>query len=240
MASDRAGSSHENHATESIPQVERTPASTSSLAQYAEDWLLPGAHDRYAVSREPNRYRHWAHEEKLVGRWLRSCSPGALVLDMPCGTGRFTELVHSCGHRLISADLSWQMVHFASRQAPAGFHHVCCDLAAPGLKDASVDMVLLWRLFHHFRTDEDRRTALAQARRLARRYVILSYYNRHCLTYWARRFVRGMLRRPPKCRGAIWTSKLIALATEVGLRPVEIHHYRPGISINSAACFAVE
>jgi len=215
-------------------------AETSSLARYAAHWLLPGADDRYALSRDPKRYRHWAHEEALVGRWLRRCEPGALVLDLPCGTGRFTDLVHTCGHRLISADLSWQMVYFAGQHAPAGCYQVCCDLATPSFQEGSIDIVLCWRIFHHFRTDEHRRTALLQLRRLARRYVILSYYNRHCVTYWTRRFVRGVLRRPPKCTGAIWTSRLIALAKEVGLRPVEIHHYRPGISINSAVCLAVE
>ena len=60
------------------------------------------------------------------------------------------------------------------------------------------------------------------------------------MTYWSRRFVRKALMREPKCRGAIWTAELLELADRFAFEPVEIHHYRPGFSINSAACFRVK
>jgi len=226
----------EQHPNATLPRPE-----SSSLAKYAEHWLLPDAEYRYAETRDRRRFRHYDTEQTIVGRWLRLCESGAVVPDLPCGTGRFSELVRDCGHRLIRGDLSYPMVAHARTLGPN--EHVigqlCCDLAMPPLKPASVDVVLVWRLFHHCRTPQDRQTVLAQARRLARRYVIISYYNRRSITYWSRRFVRKALFRAPKCRGAIWTSALIALSNEVGLEPVEIYHYRPGISINSAACFAV-
>lgn len=217
------------------------PSASSSLAKYAEHWLLPEAEIRYADSRERRLYRHYDREQTVVGRWLRQCPPGAAVLDLPCGTGRFSELVAECGHRLVRADLSYQMVAHARRLGPN--EHVlgdlCCDLAHPPLREGSIDVVMVWRLFHHCRTPEDRETVLRQARRLARRYVIISYYNRASVTYWARRTVRKALFREPKCRGAIWTRELLRTAGGLGLEPVEIYHYSPGISINSAACFAV-
>ncbi len=223
----------------------KNPAGTtnerSRLAKYAEHWQLPDAETRYARSRSRKQFRHYDKEESLVGRWLRLCAPGATVLDLPCGTGRFSELVADCGHRLIRADLSYRMVAHARQLGPS--EHVlgdlCCDLANPPMKPASVDVVLVWRLFHHCRTPEDRAIVLEQARRLARRYVIISFYNRASFTYWGRRFVRAMLRREPKCRGAIWTSDLRTAADRAGLEPIEIYHYRPGLSINSAACFQV-
>ena len=213
----------------------------SPLAKYAEHWQLPDAEFRYADTRSRKRFRHYDKEEELVGKWLRLCEPGAIVLDLPCGTGRFSELTAACGHKLIRADLSCQMVAHAHRLGPNEhvLGNLCCDLAVPPLKPASVDIVLVWRLFHHCRTPQDRDVVLQQARRLARRYVIISFYNRASLTYWSRRFVRGILCREPKCRGAIWTSDLLAAAGRAGLEPVEICHYRPGLSINSAACFRV-
>jgi len=213
----------------------------SSLAKYAEDWLTPEAEIRYAETRQRALFRHYDTEQKLVGRWLRLCEPGAVVLDLPCGTGRFNELTKSCGHRLIRGDLSLQMVAHAMHLGPSEhcLGNLCCDLAAPPLMPASVDIVIVWRLFHHCRTPQDRRMVLQQASRLARRYVIISYYNRASITYWSRRFVRRILCRAPKCRGAIWTHELLEIAEQMGLDPVEIYHYRPGISINSAACFAV-
>lgn len=219
----------------------RTTSEGSRLAKYAEHWQLPDAETRYARSRSRTRFRRYDQEDALVGRWLRLCVPGATVLDLPCGTGRFSELVARCGHRLIRADLSYRMVAHARQLGPS--EHVlgdlCCDLANPPMRPASVDIVLVWRLFHHCRTPEDRAIVLEQARRLARRYVILSFYNRASVTYWGRRLIRAMLRREPKCRGAIWTSDLRAAADQADLEPIEIYHYRPGLSINSAACFRV-
>lgn len=213
----------------------------SQLAKYAEHWLLPEAEIRYADSRERRLYRHYDREQAVVGRWLSLCEPGAVVLDLPCGTGRFSALVGQCGHRLIRGDLSYQMVAHARRLGPNDhvLGDLCCDLARPPLAAGSVDIVLVWRLFHHCRTPEDRATVLRQAGRLARKYVIISYYNRASITYWARRTVRKMLWREPKCRGAIWTGELLRTAAEAGLELVELYHYSPGISINSAACFCL-
>jgi SAM-dependent methyltransferase len=231
--------------TETHEMVRKSPPSeqgSSQLAKYAEHWLLPEAEIRYADSRERRTYRHYDKEQMLVGRWLGRCEPGAVVLDLPCGTGRFSGLIAQCGHRLIRGDLSYQMVAHARRLGPN--EHVvgnlCCDLAAPPLASGSVDVVLVWRIFHHLRTPEDRATVLRQARRLARQYVILSYYNRASITYWTRRAVRKTLLREPKCRGAIWTGELLRTAAAEGLEPIELYHYRPGISINSAACFRVK
>lgn len=222
----------------------RQPASgseSSPLAKYAEHWKRPNAEYRYADTRDPRRFKHFETEHRIVSGWLRLCAPGATVLDLPCGTGRFNELVPACGHRLLRGDLSYQMVAHARRLGPniAVVGDLCCDLSHPPLADKSVDIVLIWRLFHHLRTPEDRLTALRQGARLAREYVIISFYNRGSVTYWARRFVRKALLREPKCRGAIWTAELHRLAAEAGLEPVEVVHYRPGLSINSAACFRV-
>jgi len=225
------------------PRKTTDPAggASSSLAKYAEHWLPPGAGGRYADRRERRVYRHYDQEQAVVGRWLRLVEPGAVVLDLPCGAGRFSELVAQCGHRLIRGDLSFEMVSHARRVGPD--HHVigdlCMDLAVPPLAPGSVDAVLVWRLFHHCRTPSDRETVLRQARLLAGRYVIVSYYNRASITYWMKRFFRNVVRRKPKARGAIWTSELMRLAEQVGLTPVEVYHYARGISINSAACFSV-
>ncbi len=209
--------------------------------RYGEDWLTPGAGSRYADTRDPGRFRNWQAEQALVGRWLRSCPAGSRVLDLPCGTGRFSGLVAECGHRLIRADLSLEMVVQARQLGPN--HHVlgdmCCDLAVPPFSAGSMDAVLVWRLFHHLRSPADRQMVLDRARQLSRGLVIISFYNRENLTYWCRKLIRGALRRPPKCRGAIWTRELREAADRAGLDLVELRHFRPGISLNSAACFRV-
>ena len=216
-------------------------ASASPLAKYAEHWRLPGAETRYAATRLPGLYGRYEQEDAVVGRWLRLCPPESTVLDVPCGTGRFNQLLAALGHRVIRADLSLQMVAHARQLGPNTneIGSVCFDLARPPLRPRSVDAVLIWRFFHHCRTPEDRLLVLLRAAALARRYVILSFYNRECVSYWSQRATRKLLGREPKCRGAIWTRELYELAAHAGLTPLEIHHYRRGLSINSAACFGV-
>lgn len=213
----------------------------SPLAKYAGDWLQPDAENRYERSRTRDQYRFYDAEQRFVGRWLRQCPPGALVLDLPCGTGRFNGLTAECGHKLIRADLSYQMVARAAQSGPSdhALGNLCCDLGRPPLAEGSVDIVLVWRLFHHCRTREDREMVLRQARRLARRFVIISYYNRASFTYWSKGELRKLIGREPKGRGAIWTSDLLDMAARAGLKLVDVRHYCRWISINSAACFSV-
>ncbi len=220
---------------------EEGSGTNSSLAQYAADWLHPGAARDYELSRTRGRFRNYDREERLVGRWLRLCQPGALVLDVPCGSGRFSQLVAKCGHHLLRADLSQVMVSHARQAGPNGHSigDLCCDLGKPPLRPGSVDVVLLWRLFHHCHSDHDRGLMLRRAAELARRYIILSFYNRENVTFWGRRVIRAALKRPPKGTGAVWTRDLIAMAGTLELEVVEVRHYRRGISMNSAVCFRV-
>ena len=74
---------------------------------------------------------------------------------------------------------------------------------------------------------------------MARKYVIMSYYDRGCLTYWTQMISQKCFRTRPKLGGAIRTSELLNEAANAGLTPVEIHHYRRFISINSAICFSM-
>ncbi len=212
------------------------------LGRYAKDWMSDEQAARYVVSRRPDRYKHYDMEQKLVGGWLSLCRPGAIVLDLPCGTGRFNELTRQHGHRLIRADRSAAMLAQARTLGPND--HVigefCCDLARPPLPPQSVDIVIVWRIFHHLRTWDDRRTVLTQAARLARHSLIMSYYDRTCLTYWTQMLSQKCFRTRPKLGGAIRTSELLDLTASLGLTPVGLHHYRRFISLNAAACFSTQ
>lgn len=225
----------------SEPDGSQPTGGKSRLYRYAADWMQPDAENRYAASRQPGQYSRWAQEQRIVRRWLDLCEPGAVVLDLPCGTGRFSGLVQECGHRLIRSDLSYLMVAKAAQTGPNQhcLGNICCDLAQPPLAEKSVDVVLLWRLFHHFKNTEDRTIALQQAARLARRYVILSYYNQASLTYWGNRAFRTLIRRPIKGAGAIRTSELHQITEQSGLALHDIFHFRHRLSINSAACLAL-
>jgi len=117
---------------------------------------------------------------------LRSLDPEAwagpnspLILDAPCGYGRFTDLIVSEGARLVSSDLARPMVERAL-EIRDSVHHpggAAADLRG-GLpfKPAAFDYVFSMRLFHHLHASEDRRAVLAEFARVASGGVVMSFY----------------------------------------------------------------
>jgi SAM-dependent methyltransferase len=55
----------------------------------------------------------------FVARVVEACPPDGIVLDVPCGTGRYFELVVAHGRRVVGADQSAGMVEQARSRALA-------------------------------------------------------------------------------------------------------------------------
>lgn len=101
-----------------------------------------------------------------------------VILDAPCGYGRFSGLAGERGFRIVSCDLSPNMVLRAlERLGPEPGRGVVADLVR-GLpfKAETFDAILSMRLFHHLHGEADRRAVLAEFARAARGGVVLSYY----------------------------------------------------------------
>ncbi|SRR5216683_133226 len=49
-------------------------------------------------------------QERWVARLLRACPAASVVLDAPCGTGRYFPMVAAAGHRVVGIDQSAGMV----------------------------------------------------------------------------------------------------------------------------------
>jgi demethylmenaquinone methyltransferase/2-methoxy-6-polyprenyl-1,4-benzoquinol methylase len=93
--------------------------------------------------------------------------PGAVVLDLACGTGDLTRLAARRGYRTVGADLSWGML----RADPAGVgpdgavSAVQCDASRLPLATASVDGIVCGYALRNF---TDLAAALAEAGRILR------------------------------------------------------------------------
>ena len=88
--------------------------------------------------------------------------PGAVVLDLACGTGDLTRLAARRGYRTIGADLSWGMLQ-ADRDAAGSA--VQCDASRLPLATASVDGIVCGYALRNF---TDLAAALAEAGRILR------------------------------------------------------------------------
>ena len=155
---------------------------------------------------------------------LRRLSPLDSVLDCPCGAGRFLPSIALFASRVWAIDQSGPMVQLA-RQAspPAGF--AIADADALPLPDRSVDAVVCSRLLHHLPAADERVRILAEAGRVARRAVIVSFTDADT---WKGR--RSASRRRSIPRGQL---RLDALTANLKLEP-------PVLRVASLfSCFAV-
>jgi len=116
----------------------------------------------------------------LTQRTLRAAlaglAPGSTVLDIPCGTGRFTDFLLCSGYRVMGADISPEMIAEARRKAPANPRGLLgfpvCDVEWLPFADKSIDCTLTAR-FLHLAPAEMWPRIFAELKRVARSRVVL-------------------------------------------------------------------
>ena len=142
------------------------------------------AHAQKYFDKHRNSFaRRMSHrrDEQLARRALAMVGEPGLVLDLPCGAGRFWPLLAEKQNRvIIGADNSAAMVETACASQPS--HIVgrvqplqtsAFDIALP---DNSVDSIFCMRLLHHIGEAEHRMTILKQFHRVTRDSVVLSLW----------------------------------------------------------------
>jgi ubiquinone/menaquinone biosynthesis C-methylase UbiE len=137
------------------------------------------------------RLSHWRDEQ--VGRKALALAgdPG-LVLDLPCGAGRFWPMLAEKPNRvIIGADNSESMIKTAMQGQPAEvvkrvqpLHTSAFDIALP---DNSVDSIFCMRLLHHIGEAEHRRVILREFERVTRDSVIVSLWVDGNFKAWKRK-----------------------------------------------------
>lgn len=126
------------------------------------------------------RLSHW-RDEQLARKALAMASHPGLVLDLPCGAGRFWPLLAEHANRvIIGADNSAHMLDVAQRTQPPVILERVRTLQTSAfdidLPDRSVDCVFAMRLLHHIGDADNRRTMLREFRRVTRDTVIVSLW----------------------------------------------------------------
>lgn len=163
---------------------------------------------RYEVGGKSAAYaarnpRRDAREQALLAR-LWPGRPGESVLDLPCGAGRLLPLLQARGHRVFHADGALAMLREA--RAAAAAHGdaappaVAADALAMPFADRTIDGVVMFRFLHHL-PPEHRGAAIAEACRVARRFLVLSFFHPCSFHHLQRRL--GQLAGNPPVRFAV-------------------------------------
>lgn len=140
-------------------------------------------------------------EFNLLTGLLATQGHSRTVLDLPCGGGRVSPPLAPHTDLLIEADIALGQVRYGMTNGRVATKQVW--MTASGfhipLKDASVDGAVCIRLNHHLPLPEERERLVRELLRVARRFVIMTFFDFHSLKNTLRRMRKPFDGKPPKC-----------------------------------------
>jgi ubiquinone/menaquinone biosynthesis C-methylase UbiE len=169
----------------------------------------------------PERQRRNARKWAMIRRALVHAGGIRTVLDLPCGTGRFTGHLGREGYDVIGSDIAMEMMQVAAEQLKGTPHlhgYVRADAERLPLADSTIDCVMSIRFLLHI----DPATRISIVREMARvstRWLILDYRHKHSYRYMTLR-LRQILgvpsaRKLPQVSRAEMTRELEAAGVRV-------------------------
>jgi ubiquinone/menaquinone biosynthesis C-methylase UbiE len=182
--------------------------------------------------RTPRRQRRNARKWAAIQKALALTHGVRTIVDLPCGTGRFTGHLARAGYQVIGSDISIEMMQQAAR-APTVQHgniagYVRGDAEALPFAAKSVDCLMSIRFLFHV-DPQTRRRMLREFGRVSRRWVIADYRHKYSLRYgvWKISRALGLTRRPFE---RVSVKSMTAEFEDAGLRVLKIVPVRRWLS----------
>lgn len=172
-------------------------------------------------------------EKYLIYRALRyaGVNPPAVILDVPCGTGRLSIYLAQKGFKVRGTDLSPEMIALTreklkDQKLTEKIMVEVEDAESLSYPSNSFDAAVCLRLFGHT-PPQVRKKILRELNRIIKRYLVLMYSHKNCL--------QGFLRKKSRSKKRIeWhpvTYKQIEEELDIaGLEKVKCFFLLPGIS----------
>jgi ubiquinone/menaquinone biosynthesis C-methylase UbiE len=161
---------------------------SSSIVSQREVYEVNNRYDnrlaRLYLEKHKNGFWRWLSslcEQRMAARALVLAGDPKVVLDLPCGAGRFWKLLgRKPDRQLVAADYSQDMINTALKFQPPyivqRFKALQTSAFEIALSDASVDCIFCMRLLHHIGTREARAKILREFHRVSRDTVCLSLW----------------------------------------------------------------
>ena len=168
--------------------------------------------------------------EAQIGRKaLRMVGDPNLVLDLPCGAGRFwTMLAEKQNRLIIGADNSADMIAVACQSQPeevvARVKTLQTSAFAIDLPDNSVDCIFSMRLLHHIGQSSDRALLFKEFHRVSRDSVLISLWVDGNFKAWKK--ARGRKRLDVAPEGTTYQNRFVIPA-----RTIEAEFREAGFTI---------
>lgn len=151
-------------------------------------------HAKYYFEKHENefwrRLSNW-RDHQIARKALRIAGNPKSVLDTPCGTGRFWDVLAENPERIIHAsDYSQNMLDagmaFRAPELTRRVHSFQASAFSLPVEDNFVECVFCIRFVHHLTKPEDRLTLLKEFHRVATDSVIISLWVDGNLKSWVR------------------------------------------------------
>jgi len=152
-------------------------------------------HARACLAKSPDsltRRLALAREKQWVRQALKLAGEPGLVLDLPCGAGRFWPVLAERGNRVIlAADPSQQILDHCVAHHPVEVlqrvRTFQSSVFAIGLPENAVDCIFCTQLFQHVSDSQHRLVLLREFHRVSRDTVIVSLWMDGKVMAWHRR-----------------------------------------------------
>jgi len=182
--------------------------------------------------RTPKRQRRNARKWAAIQKALALANGVKTVVDLPCGTGRFTGHLARAGYEVVGSDISAEMMGQAAK-LPSVQHanirgYVRADAENLPFRSKSTDCLMSIRFLFHV-DPETRRRMLREFGRVSRRWVIADYRHKYSFRYgvWKLSRALGLTRRPFE---RVSVKSMTAEFEDAGLRVARIIPVRRGLS----------
>lgn len=161
----------------------KNPCSVKAIhLPFSEKYDLDHAGHYFRKHREGLSHRLTTWREQAIARQaLSAAGDPHVVLDLPCGAGRFWPLLaEKPDRRILAADNSEEMIQVARKMQPRELVRriECfrCSAFETGLAAGSVDNVFCMRLLHHIIDPAHRLSMLREFHRVTRATVCISLW----------------------------------------------------------------
>lgn len=145
------------------------------------EYLSPSPTSKYvgAVAQNYDAKREqspkWICEQRIIEAWIDEMPEGSVILDAPCGTGRFFSAYERNKHLVLALDISPDMIAQAKAKItqPSQFKFGIGDVRQVPLEDKSVDWTINCRITRWLSPDDNVRM-MKEMQRVARKGIILT------------------------------------------------------------------
>ena len=139
-------------------------------------------------------------EYSLLRQLLGSQERSRTLLDLPCGGGRLSPQMEDFTDFLVEADVGLGQLQHLRVHSKVKTPKALMTASAFHIpfKDNSVDAVVCCRLCHHLPNAEQRERLIDELLRVARRFVIMTFFDHHSVKNLLRRARNRLRSQPPK------------------------------------------